>query len=420
MSVLILHQGSLAAAPYDRWLRDYDGDLLLLASREHLHRLGEDVPPAGSGYARFEALDNYQVSGRVEARALALAREYGVSRVIACHERDLERAAQLREVLGLPGQRLESAVPFRDKLVMKSLVRDAGVPVAPFADIQCAVDVVSFVQRHGYPVVLKPRDGGECVGVRLLRTPQDLETFLTRDFDLYGPGLPNLLAEAYVPGALCHIDGLVVGNRTVLALPSQYLHALVTYRQDRGGRLDVTLDPEDPLAGRLLEFTERVLQALPGPDHFAFRAEVFHTPDDELLLCEIASRAGGRGVRDVIRALYGLDPSEYWVRAQVGLPLPAVIGEERLEPAGTAGRLLLMKRPGEVISVPEHPGFPWVERYRIHVEPGQRVGPPEDFADLMASFVVSAPSRTECEERMRVLGAWFDEHVRIAEPQPLS
>jgi biotin carboxylase len=416
MSVLILHRGPLASTPYDRWLRDYGGDILLLASREHLDSLGEASPPGGSGYARFEALDDYHVSGRVEARALALAREYGVRHIIACHERDMERAAQLREILDLPGQRLESAVPFRDKLVMKSLAREAGVDVTPFADVECAVDIAAFAREHGYPVVLKPRSGGGA-GPRVLRTPGDLDAYLTADFDLYGGGQPNLMVEAYVPGTVCHVDGLVVAGRTVLASPTRHLPAPAGPGEQPGGRIEVTLDHDDPLARRLLDFADGVLAALPGPDDHAFHAEVFHTPDDRLVLCEIACRTGGSGIRDMLGTLYGLDPAEYWVRAQLGLNLPAVDGTRRLRPRSTAGRLLVGKRPGRVLEVPDHPDFPWVERYRLHVRPGQRLEAPAHPEDAMASFVVSAPSRAACEERMREVGAWFARNLRLADLQ---
>ena len=52
MSVLVLHQvGSLHAVPYDTWFADHDGDVLLLASRENLDRVGEQLPASGAGYA---------------------------------------------------------------------------------------------------------------------------------------------------------------------------------------------------------------------------------------------------------------------------------------------------------------------------------------------------------------------------------
>jgi hypothetical protein len=58
-----------------------------------------------------------------------------------------------------------------------------------------------------------------------------------------------------------------------------------------------SLLPSNPLVERLSEFIESVINALgsdphPNPPTFPFHAEAWHTPDDEIVLCEIASRGG--------------------------------------------------------------------------------------------------------------------------------
>ncbi|MFJ8138955.1 hypothetical protein [Streptomyces sp. NPDC096013] len=416
MSVLVLHQvGSLHAVPYDSWFADHDGDVLLLASRENLDRVGEQLPLSGAGYAYTEAVDGYDTSGRLEERALDLARAYGVTHVVAPHERDLERAAVLREILGLPGQRTGTVLPFRDKSLMKELAAAAGVRVAAYREMETATDIVAFADAHGFPLVLKPRDSAGSVGLHILGSREELDTYLAKDFDLYGPDLPNLIAEEYVPGPLCHIDGLVLDGRLAVAWPSQYQYALATYATDTGPRIDLTLDVDDPLAHRLLAFTERLLAALPGPENFAFHAEVFHTPDDELVLCEIACRTGGAAIRDIVTLLFGADPTESWLRAELGL---AVAVErppsgERPLPRTMTGQLVLMKRPGRVAAVPDAvpPEFPWVERFRVFVQPGQTLAAARTSSDFLCTVLVSGPDRATVETRLRQVETWFLEQL---------
>jgi len=411
MSVLVLHRGALAGAPYDQWLADVEGDILLLAAQEQLELAGEELPTQGA-YAHLEAVPGYDVSGYVEARALELARRHHVRAIVAAQERDLERAAQLRDILGLPGQRPESAAAFRDKVLMKKLVSAAGIPVAPHREIDCATDIIEFTRWHGFPLVLKPRNGGGSIDLRIIPGSEELDEVLVGG-TLWPPqAQPNLIAEAFVPGPMCHVDGLVVDGRVAFSWASQYLYALASYRTDRGGRLDVTLDHEDPLARRLRRFTEQALDALPGPDAFAFHAEVFHTPDDELVLCEVACRPGGASIRDIGRTLFGVDLAECAARAQAGLPLDL---RAPLAPAQAAGQLALMKRPGMVRDVPRQPPYRWVERYRTFVRPGQAMTEASFSGDFMAAFVVSAPDRRTCEERLRRLESWFTERIMIEE-----
>jgi carbamoyl-phosphate synthase L subunit-like protein len=414
VTVLILHlRGSLKDAPYDRWLADYDGDLILLASREHMELLGEELPTE-HGYLVAEAVSGYQASGAVEARVLELAREHGVEHVIAPQEQDLERAARLREILGLPGQRVDSVEPYRDKILMKETVRAAGVPVATYRDVETAVDLVAFAEEHGFPIVVKPRDGAGSFGVRILRSREALHEFLTTGIELYGPFQSNLMVEKFVSETMCHVDGLVVDGRVVYLWPSRYLYALAVYENDRGGRMDVTLDADDPLTARLVELTEKVIGALPSPPDFAFHAEIFHTPDDELVLGEIGCRFGGAAQRPIQRELFGLDPAECAIRAQIGLPLPVEPGK-RLRPKTLTGQLALLKRPGRVLGLPGEAPFPWVVRTQLFVRPGDVMGPPAFAADFMVMWVITAPTRAESVRRMGQLERWFLDHLELGE-----
>jgi biotin carboxylase len=412
MTVLILHRGSLAANPYERWLADCPDDLVLLASQDQLDLLGESAPAARPPFAHVETVRGYDDAEPVASRSAALAAEYGVRRVIACQERDLERAAELREVLGLDGTRAGEVAAYRDKLEMKRLAAEAGLAVAAHAPISSAGALERFVAGHGLPVVVKPRRGAGSVGLTVLHTRPELAEFLAAggadDGDARG-----LLAEEFVHGPMYHLDGFSSGGRIVTMWPSRYLYSLATFAQDHGGRMDVMLSPDDPLTPSLIEFGERTLAALPSPGHFAFHIEVFHAPDGRLVLCEAACRAGGASIREVHRAAFGFDPAEAAVRAELGLPLPFA-ESGRLAPQAIAGQLLLMKRPGVVRRVPSGvDAFGWVTHHRIGLAPGQVLERPTFSGDFMASFVAAAPGRDVLEARLRELTGWFDAGTEI-------
>lgn len=407
MTVLVLHhRGSLAASPYDRWLADYDGDVLLLCSREGLELIGEELP-AEHGYRHAEAIAGYETAGRLEARVCELAVEYGVEHIVNCQEYDLERAARLREILGLSGQWPESVEPFRNKVAMKDTLRAAGVPVAEYRAVECATDIVGFASTYGFPFVVKPRNGAGSVDVRIVRSAVELDELVSGDLGLYGELRANLMVEAFVPGPMFHVDGLVVDGRLAFAWPSRYLFVEADFAADRAGRLDVALDRDDPLAGRLLAFADRVLVAMPSPPTFAFHAEVFLTPDGSLVLCEVACRTGGAAIREVLRGLFGVDVNEWWVRAAVGLSLPVAPGRLPLAPGLAAGQVFFTKRPGTVRALPGTPPFPWVVKATVVVRVGQVVPLAGYTSDALAFFIVTAPDRLAAERRLRQVETWF-------------
>jgi len=417
VSILIIHRNPLEPFPYLQWLADLGEDVVVLAAADRLAPFGEQVPDGDLGYARLEFLDRFEDEPLL-ARARELAAEFGVRQVLAHHEADVGIAARLREELGLPGAWSDDVRPFRDKALMKRLVEAAGVPVAPHAVARTRAEVEAFAERHGLPVVLKDRAGYNAVGLRIVRDAAALAACLD---DAY-PGGPrdDLLVEAFVPGRMCHVDGLVVAGRTVLAWPSQYQYDLASFGSDHGPRVDLTLDPDDPLTDRLLQLTDTVLGALRPAgsrltDH-AFHAEIFHTPDDRLVLCEIAARPGGAKIKEVFETLFGVHLGEYTTRAQVGLPLPALaaLGSPGSSPGATgvlprparmAGQLLMMKRPGRVAALPPTPPEPWVDRFWLYARPGQVIPSASGSADFLTAVVGSAPTRAECERRLRSLGA---------------
>lgn len=421
MSILILHRNPLEPFPYDRWLTGYDGDVVVLAARDKIELFGEEVPTGNLGYSRLEILDDFGDEDLVLKRALRLATEFDARYVIAHHEADVDWAAWLRERLELPGPWTADVLPFRDKVLMKERVQQAGVDVAPHTVAHTSEDAQAFAERHGFPLVFKDKSGFNSIGLRILRDRNEWERYV-REAYADSPR-EDLLLEAYVPGRICHVDGLVLNGRTVLAWPSQYQYELASYGTDPGARVDLTLDPDDPLTDRLLVLTDRILAALRLPggrlrDH-AFHAEIFHTPDDRLVLCEIASRPGGAKIREVFHTLFGFNLGEVATRAQVGLPLPALeqtLGAAvRPEPACMSGQVLMMKRPGLVRSVPAVPADPWVQHYWSYAQPGQVIAPAAGSADFLTAAVASAPTREECERRLRDLGARFEAQTEIVE-----
>ncbi|MGW2047352.1 ATP-grasp domain-containing protein [Streptomyces sp. NPDC001858] len=429
MSVLVLHRNPFTAFPYRRWLdgdapgiesrAPYPGDIVVLAARDKIESAGEQLPgDADHDFTHLELFDTLD-DERVPHRALALAEQHRITHVVAHHEADVALAARLRERLGLDGAWSADITPFRDKALMKRLARQAGIEVAPHTVPGTAEQARDFAARHGFPVVLKDRAGYNSIGLSIIADQDALELRLEQ---AYRDGArDDLLIEAFVPGRMCHVDGLVVDGRTVAAWPSQYQYDLASFGTDPGPRVDLTLDVDDPLTPRLLRLIEQTLTALKPADSrlrtHAFHAEVFHTPDDRLVLCEIAARSGGAKVREVFEVLFGIRLAVHVTRAEAGLPLPAIEGavDDRgaLRPRCMSGQVLTMKRPGLVRSLPAVPDEEWVRGFWLFAEEGQVIAPASGSADFLTAAVGSAPTRRECERRLRALGARIDAGTKI-------
>ncbi|MGV9251411.1 ATP-grasp domain-containing protein [Streptomyces sp. NPDC003697] len=398
--VLVLVDSDHADTPYDKWAAEAGVRAHLLVSRARYPQY-RHVPGA-------QVFDDYASGGGVERAALELADSVPLTAVVARAEGDLLRAARLREVLGVPGQDRSSALAFRDKVVMKSLVRERGLEVPEFAAVRTPADLLAFVRHHGYPVVVKPALGSGSTGTQVLHGPGDVDALLAA-------GLPDdPEVERFVEGTMHVVDGLVVDGRMRAAFVSRYVNDCLSFRA--GGHLgSVQLTRDDPLTPRLVDYARQVLALLPTPDRTTFHLEVFHTPDDRLVLCEVASRTGGALTAPAVRAASGIDLDKEWFLAQAGPPrhglVPCVHGAA---PGRSAGWVVFYPERGRLAALPQSPP-PFVAEQRLRGAVGTAYRGGEKSGVYLAGYVVTGGHAGEVEDRMGEVAAWYADQVRWEE-----
>ncbi|WP_229851858.1 ATP-grasp domain-containing protein [Streptomyces albospinus] len=386
-----------ADTPYDKWAAD-------AGVRPHL-LVSEDKFPQYRHVPGAVSVPGYLQGGDAERAALDLAERTPPSAVIARMESDLLRAARLRELLGVPGQDFASTLAFRDKVHMKTLVRRSGlVEVPEFAPVRVAFDLFGFVREHGYPVVVKPAFGSGSTGTQVLRGPADLARLLAE-------GLPeHAEVERFVEGQMYVVDGLVVAGEPVATFVSRYLNDCLSFRDGIYlGSAQLTRD--HPLTDRLIGHARKVLDALPTPECTTFHLEVFHTPDDRLVLCEIGSRTGGALTAPAIRAATGFNLDEQWFRAQVA---PQTLTDARIHgvaPGQSAGWVVFYPERGTLAALPEAPP-PFVVEERLRGTVGTAYQGGVKSAHYLAAYVLTGADDQEVERRAQELAQWYAAGVR--------
>ncbi|MFE0461429.1 ATP-grasp domain-containing protein [Kitasatospora sp. NPDC058965] len=413
LNVLILNRSRLTKYPFRQWL----GPQARLTVLTHARGLAEHGAASAAEAADYDAIhlvDGYDHAPQVEQLAHRLHAERPFDALLALSEFDVLRAARLREVLGIPGQRYDSALAYRDKAVMKDHWRAAGVPAAAHTAVEQVSDLLAAADDWGYPLVVKPRLGSGSTGVAVLRDRAELDDWLDRHWRPGSRDRSPWLAEAFVDGEMYHLDGVFDGERAEFNWPSATTPLLAHHRA--GALVDVLVDPADPLVPGLRELTVRALRALPGPRWTVFHAEVWRTADGRLLLNEIASRPGGGLIPQTVRAAFGQCLVERFVRLSVGRDAgPAPLDR----PRRAAGFTLLPPRPGEVLDVPPLPARFTADPYEeaeLTVTPGQWLRPAGTSVDRIASCLAVGRDGAEVAELLGEFGSWVATRVRIGGP----
>lgn len=403
MAILVLNKRPLRATSYHTWLRGVTEDLYLFTCEKN--QGPGDIDAVRQCYRGVEVFPNYDLNGNVFLRALELHEKDPISRIVALSEVDIVRAAELRQRLGIAGQDTVSALAYRDKLIMKRLLRKGGIPVAACASVESPLDILAFEEEHGLPYVIKPRRGGGSVGVHVIRERRDLEALLAAGLSHSFESDSDLMIEQYIEGTVHHIDGLIDEGAVSLCWPSVYWDSPLSFNDNRtyGG---ATLAADNPLCTRMRELVTRVIEVLPSPGKAAFHAEVFHTPDDELYLCEIASRAGGGGVPAVVKTAFDIDMNQYAAMHQAGMHAP--VPDTEGGPKRLAAWVLIPPRPGTLAQVPDVCELPGVVQQAISARPGQTLGNAKNSVDKMALFIVVADNETDLLQRCHEVRDWFE------------
>ncbi|WP_255955388.1 ATP-grasp domain-containing protein [Streptomyces odontomachi] len=317
--VLIINRWRERYAEYERYIDHRKHAVTYVTTAVAAER----VPQTAAGHVIVSATDDAR---QVDRAAAELAARHGpLTGVIALQENDLLGAARLREAAGLPGPTVEQTLPFRDKALMYDLTGRAGVPQPVHAVVHDAADVVAFAAEHGWPVVIKPRDGCTSAGVAVLHGPEDLPT--------YPLPLSDLVIQTFDSGTTHHFDGFYDGRRAYGHL-SRYINSCFDFR---GGTTLGSVDVDSPAAQRAAhETADAVLGALTDAPT-VFHLELFGHGDAQhptFSFLEVGARAGGAEISLVVREVHGADLMALGADLQLGRRVRTPRGNTPGEPVG--------------------------------------------------------------------------------------
>ncbi|WP_028778344.1 ATP-grasp domain-containing protein [Shimazuella kribbensis] len=400
MSILILNQNSYEFFPYKEWLEEVSEEVIFLTSSS----VGKEY--TSKPFLYFEIFDNYE-SGIVERRAKQLYEKYQYDSVLALHEFDILRAAKIRESLDISGQSFENALRYRNKIHMKSILqKNNNIELPYFQEMNYPLEAVDFIEQHGYPVIIKPADGGGSMGTLVVKNESDLESFLKKMIMFhFSDAQPsnNLMIETYIAGEMYHVDGYIQNNELVLIRASKYLENSLIYLDQNDISGSHLLPSDNELSKRLVQETKKVIQDLGSPDSMIFHAEFFHTADDRLVFCEIASRPGGARIIEMIEVAYDLHITKAFTQFTCGaLPSLPEVKEKKL-----VGHVVPIPKEGKLLYAPTEAPFPWIVRYHLSCQLGTVFHGVVHSSHHIAYMIVEAESEKQLKHRLYEANQWF-------------
>jgi len=240
-----------------------------------------------------------------------------VDRLEATIEAHIMPTANVREKCGIPGTSVQASFLCRDKPAMKEALRQAGVPCAASDGVSSPEEARAFVERIGYPIIIKPRDGAGAAGTSRIDDDETLERVI-RESGI-DRGLPAA-AEEFIEGHEGFYDTISVDGEPVHEFACHYYPNVLEGMRERW------ISPMFIATNRIAaadgyeearKLSRDVVKTF-GLGTTATHMEWFYGPKG-LKFSEIGCRPPGVGAWDLYCAGNEMDVYGEWARAIVGL-----------------------------------------------------------------------------------------------------
>ena len=241
-----------------------------------------------------------------------LARNEQIDRIVALDDFDVERAAHLREHLRVGGMGDTTARHFRDKLAMRMVAKEKGIPVPEFLHILNHNQINKFADTVPFPYMIKPRLLAGSYGLKKVHNKEEMWDRINH----LGDEQSFFLMERFVPGSIYHVDTIINDKEVVFGLASKYGTPPFEVAHDGRVFTSFTLDSKSDEAQEVLELNKKVLKAL-GLLRGVSHSEFIRDENGKLFFLETSARVGGANLSNLVEAATGINLWREWAKIEI-------------------------------------------------------------------------------------------------------
>ena len=263
-----------------------------------------------SEYYRVNSLENYDEVYKAVAYYIS---KYGrIDFVESQNEYWLETDARIRTDFNInSGTKYEDLAVMKYKSKMKEVYKSVGLNAARYCLVDTFENALAFVEKVGYPIVVKPDNGVGASSTYKLKDQSELEYFFaTKDNRVY-------IMEEYVNGHVETYDGITDSNKNILIANSTIM--LNSIMDNVNENCDTAFCNRFVAGSDIEEVGKKVVQAFDTRSRF-FHFEFFRLDADkeglgkkgDLIGLEVNMRAPGAYMPDMINFSYETDVYTIW------------------------------------------------------------------------------------------------------------
>ena len=249
----------------------------------------------------------------LEKAVFLLGKKYGkIHRLIGILEQLQEPLAHVRASLSIHGMKPKVAHRFRDKAEMKRVLAAHNIPCARFSMVHTIEEAWAFVDRVGFPIVLKPPAGAGCKATYRVSHPSALISAFEEI-----PIRP-VLAEEFLHGVEYSMETFTLAGVPQFVSFSRYYPSPLEVMQNPWIQW-VVLFPKElshPVFERAKKAGFAAIRAL-GLETAMTHMEWFQRRDGSVAIGEIGARPPGAQITEMTGFIHGFDAHHAWAQLMV-------------------------------------------------------------------------------------------------------
>ena len=277
-----------------------------------------DEPWSWTALSGVKTVRNEAVTEDYVRAVTNLAGTQPINRVVGIDEFDVLTAAKTREHLQLGGMTGSHALRFRDKLAMRNIACEAGVPCPDFVAAFNPDKINAFLDTVPAPWIIKPRTEVNAFGIRKCeRAEQVWQTLTELDNRHNWRDHPSqYLIEKFIEGKVYHVDSVVENGKVIAAGVSVY--GTTPFKVSHyGGVFTTSIVPYKSKERKELEkLNKQLLKAFKYERGIAHAEFLQSDADGKFYLLEVAARVGGAYIANVLDQASGFNLWREWARLE--------------------------------------------------------------------------------------------------------
>jgi len=292
-----------------------DGVKLSVISEDPETSIPEVLRPHIAGHYRVgHCLDGAQLTEAVGKIDKAIG---DVDRLTGALEQLQLPMAEARDAHGIVGMGVETARRFRDKDRMKEVLREHGVPVAKSELVTSAEELVAFVKRVGFPIIVKPPAGLGSRGTYRVTSQADLDALTLTG--LVPTREQPLQAEEFVRAREHTCETVTIAGKPVWRSGTRYFPTPLEVLETSWMQYCVLLprEADDPTWSRFHPVNQAALDALFGDARMGAGTALTHMEwflkdDGSMLVSEVGARPPGVHIMPMMGLAHECDMVAAW------------------------------------------------------------------------------------------------------------